>query len=156
MSLSREELLMKLEAFCAYQERCNSEVIAKLRSWKVPGKDDDFLISSLKEKGFLDDFRYLESYVSGKFRIKKWGRSKIRQGLYAKGFGRDAVEKALAAIDSNEYWNALHQLAERKVAEIRTKGNLDFKEKMKVLRYLAQKGYEYDLVSDVVEQLLKE
>ncbi len=156
MNFSREELLIKLEAFCAYQERCKMDVLAKLRSWKVSEDHDAFIISKLQDSGYLDESRFLESYVSGKFRIKKWGKAKIRQGLYAKGFKHDAIEKALFEIDSDIYWNSLCQLAERKIAEIRTKGNLEFKEKIKILRYLSQKGYEYDLVTDAVEQFLKE
>jgi regulatory protein len=154
MNLSQEELLVKLESFCAYQERCEMDVIAKLRLWNISEEGYEVIISKLRLSGFLNVQRFAESYVSGKFRIKKWGKLKIRQGLYSKGISRDVIEKAIAEMDLEQYRETLFKLAERKIFEVRSKQKLDFKEKMKVMRYLTQRGFEYDLITDVMDELV--
>ena len=82
--LSYDEGLAKLQAFCAYQERCHQEVRQKILDLGIYGDDIDQIIGALIEDNFLNELRFATVYVGGKFRIKKWGVSRLSESSNAK------------------------------------------------------------------------
>lgn len=143
----------KIEAYCAYQDRCHYEVSNKLSQWGIFGEQKDQLISDLIVNRFLDEERFAMSYTSGKFRIKRWGKIKIKQQLKAKFVPEYCIKKALNEIDAEEYYSTLQHLAEKKANELQTERD-SWKKKAKILRFLASKGYEQDLIYDVVDTVM--
>ena len=141
----------KLEAYCAYQERCTQEIQKKLEAWGLPFEECNAILNSLKENRFFDDERFCESFVSGKVRVKRWGRVKIRYELKLKGIKEEFIRKALLEIDPLLYEENLSVLAQRKWAE--SKGD-EWTRKAKVQRFLATKGYENDLIIDALKSLI--
>ncbi len=144
----------KLEALCAYQERCAFELRKKMSKWEVDAEDQDRLLAELIATNFLSEERFAETYTSGKVRIKRWGRVKIRTELKARFISEYAVKKALNSIDSDEYWKNLRQLTERKWKQLNAEKD-SYKKKLKVYRYLSSKGYETDLIKNAVEEISK-
>lgn len=142
----------KLEAFCAYQERCQFEVNQKLLSWNIPQEQRDQLIAHLIQYRFLDEERFAEAYVSGKFRIKRWGKIKIKQYLKQKQISDYSIQKALKTIDSEEYIHSAIHLAKKKQNE-QKKGENHWQVKAKIQRYLASKGYEQSIISIAMDEL---
>ena len=55
-----DQALKKLEAYCAYQERCPLEVGKKIQLWNFSAKESAALIASLTENGFLNEERFNE------------------------------------------------------------------------------------------------
>ncbi len=155
MEFSLEEVRLKLETFCAYQERSVSDVRSKCVQLKVSNESHDELIQHLQETGFLDESRYAESYVSGKFRIKKWGRRKIYAGLRSKGIDSELIPEAMKVIEPEDYWETLLSLAEKKHLELSGKKNQEWETKIKLMRFLLQRGFENDLVSEALDQVVK-
>lgn len=146
------EAKQKVEAFCAYQERCDQEVRKKLHSWQMDSEDVDILIADLISNNFLNEERFARSFVTGKFRIKKWGRIKIRQHLKQKQISEYSIKQGFSEIEENEYTEGLKQLAESKNRLISAKSKWDRMAKLQ--RFLNSKGYESDLIRDVVNELL--
>lgn len=146
------EAKTKLEAFCAYQERCQYEVDQKLISWHFAQEQRMQLIADLIQNRFIDEERFASAYVSGKFRIKKWGKIKIKQHLKQKFISTYSINKALQEIEYDEYEKTIRLLASRKWEE-RKSGEDIWKFKAKVVRYLASKGYENDLIYEVINEL---
>lgn len=142
----------KIEAFCAYQDRCHFEVSNKLNQWGIVGEQKDQLMAHLIEHRFLDEQRFADSYVSGKFRIKRWGRIKIRQQLKAKFVPLTCINKAILQIDGDDYYATLVALATKKHNELSNEKD-SYSKKAKIMRFLASKGYEQDLIYDAVESL---
>lgn len=145
------EAKQKIEAFCAYQERCDFEVRQKLFSWNLNLEDADALISDLITHNFLNEERFAEAYVSGKFRIKKWGRVKIRQQLKLKKISTYSINKGMSVIDDDEYLKTAKELIESKSRLIKAKNHWDKINKLK--RYLSSKGYETELVHELVNEM---
>lgn len=146
------EAKVKLEAFCAYQERCEQEIRQKIDTWGIFGEDVDFLVSDLISNNFLNEQRFAEAFVSGKFRIKKWGRIKIKQHLKQKNISHYSIKKGFAEIDPTEYWQTILALGESKNKLIRAKDGWD--RRIKLQRYLQSKGYEGDLIKEAIAELL--
>lgn len=144
----------KIERYCAYQERSQFEVETKLKSFGLKPDTIDHLIVELIQKNFLNEMRFAESYVSGKVRIKKWGRTKIKLKLKEKRVSDNCINKALATIDDDTYMRNLKELAEslHKKYSKQSKTNA-YELKAKITKAIYSRGYEWDLISDVVNEL---
>jgi regulatory protein len=122
--------------------------VKKLFSWNLNLEDVDALISDLITHNFLNEERFAEAYVSGKFRIKRWGRVKIRQQLKLKKISAYSINKGMSVIDDDEYIKTAKELIESKSRLIKSKNQWDKINKLK--RYLSSKGYETELVHELI------
>ena len=147
------EAKAKLEWYCVYQERCMQEVENKLSDWGFYGEQSDNLIADLISNSFLNEERFAIAYVSGKIRIKKWGRIKIKINLKQKRISEYSTKKAFKEIDEDEYLENLNHLANKKFEQVKGKSKWD--KKAKIQRYLLSKGYENQLVYEVLTDLFK-
>ena len=141
----------KIQAYCAYQERCHMEVTMKLKSWGLIQEAIDLLIIELIQFNFLNEERYARSYARGKFRIKKWGKIKIRMALKKREVYFKCIDLAMLEIDDKTYLNTLKELLQKKNDVLKETNS--YKRKMKLIRYLVTKGYEYDLIHDTLVKL---
>jgi regulatory protein len=150
-NLTPAQALQKLKHYCAYQERCHSEVREKLFSLGVWKKEHDAIIATLIEENYLNEERFAIAYAGGRYRMKQWGRNRIKYELKQKQVSDYCIRKALKQIEEVEYQQTLQQLAEAKYAALKTEQYLVRKKKTQ--DYLIQKGYEYELVLPCVEKL---
>lgn len=144
------EAKIKLEALCAYQERCSFELNAKMISWGLDFEDRNRLLAELIASNFLNEERFAEAFTSGKVRIKKWGRIKIRIELQKRKISEYSIKKALSLIDEELYLENLRHLLKKKWISLSSEKNL-YNKKMKIYRFLSSKGYETDLIKDCIE-----
>ena len=145
---SKEQIILKLEAYCAYQERSLFEIETKLATLDSTQTDFKSIIAHLSECNFFNQERFAISYAIGKFRNNKWGKQKIKAGLFQKKISGDLISKALSTIDKSEYKLMLQDLYEKKWISLKTEKN-EFERKQKTLRYLQSKGFEYDEISNL-------
>ncbi|SDM93688.1 regulatory protein [Daejeonella rubra] len=145
---SREQAKVKAESYCAYQERSQFEIRNKLYEWGLHQKDVEEIISELIEQNFLNEERFALAYSLGKFRIKGWGKIKIRQGLKLKRIPDKLILKSLKAIDDDDYLSMLKKILEKKSKMISEKE--PFKLRYLLTRFAASKGYELDLITDLL------
>src|SRR5450432_470130 len=106
-SLTKEQALQKARHFCAYQERCHNEVKEKLYSFGLWKKDVEETISLLIGDDYLNEERFAIQFAGGRFRMKQWGRVKIRYELKQRQLSEYCIKKALAAIDEEDYHKTL-------------------------------------------------
>ncbi len=144
--------LEKIKHYCAYQERCHSEVRNKLLELKVYGLELENYITILIEENFLNEERYAKSIARGKFYYKNWGRIKIRQLLKAKGISSYLIKQSMNEIDENDYEKTLVSLAEKKWESLGGEKN-KFVKMNKLTNYLLQKGYENELIYEIVKKM---
>ena len=147
------EAKARLEALCAYQERCSFELSKKMNQWSIHPDEQAQLLADLISNNFLNEERFAEAFVSGKVRIKRWGKIKIQIELKKRFISTYSINKALKNVNLDEYWANLIHLAERKWAASKEKDA--YKKRMKVYRFLASKGYETDLIADAVSEVSK-
>ena len=148
-AFSKEQIIFKLEAFCAYQERCTQEVRTKLERLGADESLSQEVVKHLKENRFLDDTRFVEAYVQGKLRIKKWGRQKIKAGLYQKRIDAKLIQEGIYAfISDEEYQQVMESLIERKNRELSSEKNTQIK-KQKLMRFLLSRGFQHDEFSSL-------
>ncbi len=140
--------LIKMQSWCAYQERAQQEARDKLYELGMWPEAVENIISKLIEDNFLNEERFAMQFARGKFNIKKWGRIKIRMELKQKRISEYCLKKAMQQIDETEYIKTLKKLIEVKRKLINEKNAV--KLKYKLMNYALSKGYEKDLVFDVL------
>ncbi len=106
--------------------------------------------SSLIEENYLNEERFAIAYAGGKFRVKQWGRVKIKYELKQKQVSEYCIKKAMKQIDEEDYLKVLNKLAKEKYASLKSDQYLV--RKKKVMDYLMGKGFEMDLVRGVLEK----
>src|SRR5665213_324737 len=141
----------KAEHYCAYQERSQQEVRDKLYEWGLKTDEVENTISGLIEDNFLNEERFSKAYALGKFRQKGWGKGKIKQGLKFKRVPDVLIKKALAAIPGDEYLAMLQKVVSKKAKLITEKD--PFKRDYKLRQYAMSRGYESDLISDLLREM---
>ena len=143
--LTKEQALQKLRHYCGYQERCHAEVKTKLYELGVRKADHDEIISTLIEQDYLNEERFAIAFAGGKFRMKQWGRVKIKHELKQRQVGEYSIKKALKQIDESTYKQTLHNLYEEKWDSLKNEKNR-FTKQAKTRDYLMQKGYESEMI----------
>jgi regulatory protein len=143
------QALPKAKHYCAYQERCHSEVKDKLYGFGLNKNETDQIISTLIEENYLNEERFALLYAGGHFRTKHWGRVKIKYELKKKMVSDYCIKKALASIDDTEYIKTLRRLTALKLKTLRSEKNM-FIRKKKLQDHLLMKGYETELVKEMV------
>lgn len=151
-SYTVEEALQKLMHFCAYRDRSHKEVEDKLNQMRMIPEAKEKIVIKLMQDGFLNEERFTRSFVRGKFRIKKWGKIRIRQELKFREISEPLIKIGLSEINEKDYTAALYDLAEKK-AEKLNESNTYIKKK-KLTDHLLRKGYESQLVFDCVNDLI--
>jgi regulatory protein len=136
------EIQKKLEHYCAYQERCHQEVSQKLKELGVFGTPMDTVISHLIEQNYLNETRFAEHFVRGKFSIKKWGKRRLERELKQRHISDWNIKNAMKEISDKAYWESGQALA-KKFWEA---------QKKKVWNAMQYRGWETELI---MENILK-
>jgi regulatory protein len=142
----------KIEKFCAYQERSHQQVKRKLQGYGLNGMDADILLVELMHANFLNEERFAMAYARGKFKIKGWGKAKIKQGLKREGVGEKLIQQALASLGMDDYLDTLNTLTTKKWPLI--KGASHIEKVFKLKRYLLGKGYDFEAIDKAIAQVV--
>jgi regulatory protein len=148
-----QEATKKMESYCAYQERCHQEVVQKLTGMHMIPEAIDVIMLHLLQHNFLNEERFAKTFVSGKFKIKAWGRNRLTFQLKQKGVGKVNINNALAEITDEEYIGLFNDLAKKRASSIKETNKL--KKKKKFIDYFLYRGWESHLVYDKANELIK-
>jgi len=151
--LTKEQALQKLRHYCAYQERCHAEVKEKLYSFGLRKQMVEESIAQLIEEDYLNEERFAIQFAGGKFRMKQWGRVKIKHALLQKQVSTYCINKAMKELNAEDYDKTLHKLARQKWDTVTGEGVNGFVKMAKTTDYLLQKGFEPELVRVAIEGL---
>lgn len=145
-------VMQKIKHYCSFQERYIREVEDKLKDWAVAKRKIPSIIRQLQKENYLDENRFVNAFVSGKFRNNKWGRMKIEFELSRRGIHEPLISDSIATcIDEEEYLQTLEHLILSKQKEINPEKVLNVRDK--ILNFVTGKGYETPLVIDMMNKL---
>lgn len=143
-------LLNKLASYCAYQERCISEIKQKIQELDGAELQDDY-IQWLQANNYLNEQRFIGLFIRSKFNQKKWGRGKIQFELRKKGISDSDIQAHWDEIAEADYTEALKVLLEKKASSL--KSGTPNEKYQKCYRTGLSKGFEPSLVSQVLKGL---
>ena len=142
----------KVEFYCAYQERCRMEVIQKLKKLKIYGDSIEEYITHLINNDFLNEKRFAESYVRGKFNNNDWGKIRIVRELESRNISQVNIENALTEINQEDYLKKVRVLSKKIINENNDKPKEEIKEK--IYSRLEYKGWEKELIYEEINNLI--
>jgi regulatory protein len=151
-SLSVSDALTRIYSYCASQERSHQQVKNKLYEFGLSTDEMNELLTKMITEGFLNEERFAKAFAGGKFRIKKWGRLKIIRELESYGLTKKCVQRGVDEIDLSDYRKTLKGLLQKKAKQ--TEEDNLFKKRDKVARYAIGKGYEPEMVWEMVKELI--
>jgi len=138
------KVLNQLARYCAYQERCTSEIKQKMKDLLVAETDQALYLSWLSENNYLNEARFVEIFVRSKFNQKNWGRNKIMFELKKRSIPESMLINAWEDLDETEYIEKLKKIILKKKAEIKTGTNQQ--KYQKCYAFALSKGYESSLI----------
>ena len=150
-SYTFEEIKQKMVNYCVYQDRSHKEVEEKMREFLLIEEAKDEILEYLLRENFLSEERFARSYARGKFYMKSWGKGKIRMGLKQKGVGEKLISIAMQEIYPDDYRKTLTKLATSYMGNL--SGLQGYQKRIKTTRYLLSRGFEYDLITDVLSEI---
>ena len=149
-----DPILSKLQALCVKREYCRYDIAQKarrlLKDEPNPEEKLQAMVDSLVEDGFVSDLRYSSAYAREKSSISGWGPLKIRTALLSKRIERSVIDEALGEVDDDRAQEKLRKVLQNKWRSL----SEDPQGKLKLIRFALSRGYDYDSVRPVVEDIV--
>lgn len=147
-----DEMLVRMAGLCAGAEQCAGDIRSKILKQGFSAEEAEKMISYLIANKYIDDSRYARAYAVDKVRFSGWGRMKVRMGLRAKGLTDSIISQALEYIPEKDYAEALEKVLMAKAKSLDLK---DVKERQKLYRHLASRGFESQLIISAMRRYVK-
>lgn len=146
--LEQMDILQRARRYCAFQERSQQELRDKLYEWGMHRAEVEQSIAAMIEEGYLNEERFAMAYAGGKFRIKQWGRVKIKLALKQKKVSDYCIRKALAQFTDAEYEKALHKVLDAYGKKFSERNPV--RRNYRLAQYAMSRGFEHELVWEVL------
>ena len=139
--------------YIAYQARTEQEVRRKLARKGFPEHVADEAVERMRELGYLDDADYARAYARGRLAGRGHGPQRIRNDLRKRGVAAKTIDAVLDELVERDDLRetALHHGRKRWVRLQREEDPL--KRRKKLSDFLVRRGYDFDLIREIVEQL---
>jgi len=146
-----KKVFQLLASKCSKKELSTNEALQYIAKFNLKLVVKHRLINQLKNDNYINHERYASAFAHDRFNFYKWGKLKIKYHLLQKGIEEAYVDNALSAIDYSAYRSLLEEEANKKYLAMGSPN--DFKSKQKLSKYLNQKGFEGELIFEIVENL---
>lgn len=150
--LTADEAQSRLSRRMARTEISPAAAMQSLRTWGLAEEDCKKVIKRLRQEDFLNEQRYAQAYVHDKLTFQRWGRIKIRTGLFREGIGETAIDKALDSIDDSEYRTILRDVLLAKERALNA-GDVTNR-RIRLMRFAASRGFETELTFEILDDIL--
>ena len=149
--LTNKEIENKIKIYCSYQDRCHKDVVLKLKDFNIDNKGKNEIISNLIKENYLNESRFCKSFARGKFRIKNWGRIKIKNELKLRDISSYNISLALKEIDDKDYIEKLDSIFKKKLSSL---GNINVNiKRKKIFSFLKYRGWENNLIFEKINEI---
>lgn len=148
--LSPQEAFERLADRAAVAEICSADVIRKLREWKIAPDPAQKILDRLIRERYVDDRRFASLYVRDRINNARWGLVKIRAAMRLKRLSSSIIEEAVEAeFNEEQYFSNLAAALRSKARTLSEPLSAD--DRAKLIRFAAGRGYEPDLIMEMVD-----
>ncbi len=137
------------------RQHSSFELRRKLWNKDYEQKLIDEVIEELKQSGYLNDKEFISAFVADKNRAKNWGSKKLKGELRKRGLASKIIDEELNSRPKSDDYESAVKSAEKKY-KLLLKRNTEPKViRNKLSAYLFSKGFDYDIIKQVCNKLLK-
>ena len=149
-----QQALQSLMRLCSRSEKSTGDALRLMRTWGVPEAEQRGVLDKLIADRYIDNRRYAEAYTREKSQLAGWGERKITMQLRLKGVERETISAVLSELMEDD--SIVERLRDKLSKKLRTiKAANDYELRGKLLRYALGLGYDYDIASEVVDEVVK-
>ena len=150
--MEEKKVLERLQRQCARMEYCVSDIRRKaLKAMEGDAEAAARIVDALVRDRFVDDRRYAAAFAREKSALQGWGAVKIRFQLRGKGVPDEIIADALREIDPEKAVSKLDKLAAERYRLLKD----DPQCRLKMLKALLSRGYDYDEVEAAVSRIMQ-
>ena len=129
------------------------EVRLKLKENEFTEDIIDEVLDILENEEYLNDRVFCEIFIEDKKKLNGYGKNKIKSLLIQKGISKNIFEDFLDEFEyDDEFDNAL-KMGIKKLNLLSNEED-NFKKKQKIINYLAYRGFGFDVINDVLREIL--
>lgn len=144
-----EKAILRFAGLCARSEQCSADILRKARLAGLGSSDCKILIDYLSDHAFLDDARFAGAFARDKASFAAWGPYKIQLALRSKSIPDNIIDSALHSVDPDIFYENIRKIIRAKSRSLNLK---DPKDKQRLLRHLAAKGYNIDIIRRAIKK----
>lgn len=142
------ECYNKALRFINIRYRTKKELYDKL---DYPKNIVDKVIEKLEDNGYINNNKYIESFINDSIKYSNKGPILIKQELLSKGIDKELIDIYLNKIDSNIWINKGINLANKKVNSNKLLSSKLLS--VNISNYLMSKGYMRDTINIVIDSI---
>lgn len=145
MKIKQNETLKTALRFLSLRDRTEAELLEKLKRKGFDEKDIFKTIEYLKQKGFIDDFKFIQK--AEKIAEERFlGKIGLKNYLIRKGIEKEKLE-TLPDIEEFQIAQKLIQRKKHLLKDISSD-----KKKSKIVRFLLRRGFSWDTVNKCIDK----
>lgn len=129
------------------------EVRLKLKEKDFTEDIIDEVINILEKEEYLNDRLYCEVFIEDKKQLNGYGKNKIKSLLIQKGVSKSVFEDFLDEFEYEEEFDNALKMGIKKLNLLSNEEDI-FKKKQKLINYLAYRGFSFDVINDVLREIL--
>jgi len=145
-----DNLYDKTLRFLSFRPRSEKEIREYLTKKKSNDLTTKKIVEKLKEHKFLNDMEFAKWWIEQRTRVKPRADRVIKFELTQKGIEKEIIDSLLTGSFESDLKKA------EGLAEIRMKRLIRIEDRKKVYeklgRFLASKGFNYDIIKEVIDR----
>ena len=143
-------------SFLARRFHSERELLIKLKTKAYEERLIKIVLNDLREKSIIDDQVFANHFIEEKLKKKRWGKNKIRAGLFSKGVSSSIIDDVLQSFNSEEDQNEVaFSLAKKKFENLKLRETDSKKLKQKIISFLLSRGFDYEVSSGAVNKIIE-
>ncbi len=149
--IGEEKAYAKVARVCSQKECAPFDIARKLQRMDLPEPVVNKIINRLKKEKYLDEKRFIRSYIHDKLHFNKWGKRKIMLFLKQKQLPQELIEEVFLEFSDGSFGESLQAVLGKKWKTV--KGKSDYEKRGKLIRYALGRGFSMEEVMACLEKM---
>ncbi len=144
-------------AYLNYRARSEKEIRERLQKEDIPEPIILRTFEFLREYKLIDDEAWSKSFVNDKLVRKSVSSKQLAYGLAQKGVSKEVIEETISNLNANESDESRAiRAAEKRWPRILKSESDPRKQKQKLYTFLAGRGFDYDVINQVIAKIMND